>query len=214
MKMEATGGGFRIRVSSTKTYSLINYDRGGRITLTELGTRALDPNTQRAARVEAFLKVPLYAKVYESFKGRPLPPQAGLERAIVQMGVGAKVAEKARQVMMRAAKQAGFFELSADRLTEPPLRDQERLKPPLASAPTPPTPPTYGGGNNGGEPPLHPLIQGLLLMLPRPPAEWSAQDRYDWLVMAQSILKNVYKKPDDIMEVEIKLVQPKGPHMT
>ena len=192
MKLEAKGGGFRIRVTSAKAYGLLTYERGGRITLTDLGRKLLDPHHERQARVGAFLKVPLYQKVFDTFKGSPLPPKAGLERTIIGFGVGAKVADKARQVMLRSAKQAGFFELGQDRLTAPPIRkehhgqqnsevqsDQNRQ-----GGKTPP-----GGGGGGSD---HPLIQGLFMTLPEPNSTWTLRDRQNWLVMANSIFKMIY----------------------
>src|SRR5690606_23477021 len=53
------GGGFRLRVSGARTFGLISTDRG-RVELTDLGLRVLDPRHQRAARADAFLFVPLY----------------------------------------------------------------------------------------------------------------------------------------------------------
>lgn len=145
MGLEAKGGGFRIRVSSAKTFGLLTYERGGRISLTDLGRQIIDAQYERASRAEAFLRVPLFAKAYEDFKGSPLPPQPGLERALVSYGVGSKVAKNARQVLMRAAKQAGYFELSTDRLTAPPIKAGEQ---PLSDKPKG-KPAGNGGGNSG-----------------------------------------------------------------
>lgn len=145
LNVEAKGGGYRLRVNGATVYTLITYQRGGRITLTDLGRRVVDPQQERAARVEAFLAVPLFKRVYDDFKGSPLPPQAALERAIVAMGVGPKVADRARQVLLRSAKQAGFFELAEDRLTQPPLRADEKPAAPAEKEKEKP-----GGGNGGG----------------------------------------------------------------
>lgn len=201
--MEAKGGGFRIRVNGTRMFGLITYERGGRINLTDLGKRVIDGDKERAARVEAFLSVELYAKVYEHFKGSPLPPQAALERSLVSLGVGDGVKDKARQVMMRSAKQAGFFEMAADRLTKPAIRNDgsagEEKKDP------PPDGRKGGGDGNGGD--QHPLIQGLLLTLPKPGDEWGYEDRHNWLSMANSIFKMVYKTTDVNSDVEVKLTR-------
>ena len=51
LNMEAKGGGFRIRVNGTRMFGFISYERGGRITLTELGKRVIDNDKERAARV-------------------------------------------------------------------------------------------------------------------------------------------------------------------
>lgn len=197
--LEAKGGGFRMRVTAAKTYGLLTYERGGRITLTELGRQIIDTQYERPARAEAFLRVPLFAKVYENFKGSPLPPQAGLERALNEYGVGAKVVKNARQVLMRSAKQGGYFELSPDRLTMPPIRGG-------ALPDTPKDEFGKGGssGNGGDGGVRHPLIEGLLLTLPKPPTPWSTVDRMNWLVMANSIFKNIYKS-ETATDIEIRL---------
>jgi hypothetical protein len=192
LTVEAKGGGFRLRVNGAKTYGLLSYERGGRITLTDLGRKMNDPQQERAARVEAFLTVPLYKRVYEEFKGGPLPPQAGLERAMVSLGVGPKVADRARQVMLRSARQAAFFELAQDRLTAPPLRPGEQ--PPADAGKDRKPPNTGGSGDDGGV--THPLIQGLLQTLPKPNTPWSSTERYNWLTMANSIFKIIFQSQD------------------
>jgi hypothetical protein len=195
MGQEAKGGGFRLRVNGTKTYGLVATERGGRITLTDLGHQIIDSTQEKAARAQAFLNVPLYKAVFDSFKGRPLPPQAGLERHMVQLGVGPKVADRARQVLLRAAKQAGYFDLAADRLTPPPVRAPERnsdTKPQGDGADAK----RNGGGNGGGGGPSHPLIDGLLQTLPAPNSPWSSKDRFNWLNVANGIFKMIYQTQD------------------
>ena len=196
LAMEAKGGGFRIRVSGAKAHGLLTYDRGGRIALTDLGRQIIDPQHERAARVEAFLKVPLFAKVYDNYKGSPLPPQAGLERALNSYGVGAKVVKNARQVLMRSAKQAGYFELSPDRLTAPPIRGKAAEHPKDKDEKKNGSGGTGSGSGSGGGS-GHPLIDGLLQTLPPPNATWSSQDRMNWLVMANSIFKIIYQSQDN-----------------
>lgn len=200
---EAKGGGFRLRISAASIYGTIVYERGGKITLTDLGRRIVDPQDERAARRDAFLKVPLYAKVFQDYNGRPLPPRAALNRAIIALGVGAQVADKARQVMLRSARQAGYLDLSADRLTEPPIRDGERRPAVEPEAEPQKVKNGTGGGDDGSGTKLHPLIQGLLLTLPNPPGPWPITDRLNWLVMANSIFKMIYPSKDQA-DIEIK----------
>lgn len=204
LKMEAKGGGFRLRIGGAQTFGVITNERG-RLTLTDLGRLLTDSQQERSARVTAFLNVPLYQRVYEQFKGGPLPPQAGLERAIEAMGVGAKVKDKARQVLLRSAKQAGFFDAASDRLVKPSIR-QEFTAERSTETEKRETPPgvgrssgvgadgaTVGGAGGGGGGSGHPLIQGLLMTLPAPGAIWNTQDRANWLTMASSIFTMIYK---------------------
>lgn len=197
MQLEAKGGGFRIRVTGAKTYGLLINERGGRITLTELGRHIIDSQYARAAKAEAFLKVALYAKVFENYKGRELPPPAALERALIGFGVGSKVAKNARQVLMRSAQQCAYFELNPDRLTAPPTRgstlpEQPRKEDPYRGGGT-----GNGNGNGGDGGAGHPLIEGLVQTLPKPNESWSGKDRYNWLTMANSIFKIIYQSADD-----------------
>lgn len=203
--MEAKGGGFRQRINGARMFAVITYARGGHVALTELGRRIIDSDKERAARVDAFLAVELYAKVYEQFKGGPLPPQAALERSLVSMGVGDGVKDKARQVLMRSAKQAGFFEMAADRLTKPAIRQEHGGSNNNDKPQQDEVRKNGNGGGIGGGGGDHPLIQGLLLTLPKPGDEWKFEDRYNWLNMANSIFKMVYKDTSAEADVEVKL---------
>ena len=215
LKAEAKGGGFRLRVGGAKLFGLVGYERGGRINLTDLGRQIIDPLQERQARMHAFLTVPLYLRVYEQFKGGPLPPQAGLERAIESMGVGAKVKDRARQVMLRAAKQAGFFEHAQDRLVRPSIRDDGRgeiRKEAQEDASVQRNSQGNGGGSGdgggGGKGREHPLIQGLLMTLPEPGTAWGGQERANWLTMANSIFTMIYS--GDPASIDIKANNGKG----
>ena len=209
LNAEAKGGGFRLRVNGAKTYGLITYERGGRISLTDLGRQLIDPQTERAARVDAFLSVPLYQKIYDQFKGSLLPPQAGLEKSIESAGVGSKVKEKARQVLLRSAKQAGFFDVSADRLVKPTIRQE--VAPARDQAPEKVLDSKSDQPSNGdvvGSGALHPLIHGLLLTIPKTGTEWPSQDRANWLTMASSIFKMIYQDPSgDEIAIHLKKAQ-------
>jgi len=210
----AKGGGFRMRVLTAKTFGLLSYDKGT-VTLSEIGMRAVDAQQEKAARADAFLSVPLYKRVYDQFKGTSLPGTVGLEGFMVSVGVAQKVKDKARQVFQRSAKQAGFFELSADRLTLPAFRgsakpsgDEERGDDAEQSK-------QKKKSGNGG-PPLHPFIDGLLATLP-PAAlsvektEWSLQGRQDWLQTAVGIFNLIYKSASDdkSASLSVTVVRPK-----
>jgi len=191
LNLEAKGGGFRLRVTGAKIFGLITYERGGRTTLTELGRQIIDPLQERQARVNAFLSVELYQKVFEQFKGGPLPPPPGLERALVTLGVGAGVKDKARQILQRSAKQAGFFEHAPDRLVRPAIKQEQPQKPTVQQEEKHSSGAEKNGSGGGGDG-LHPLIQGLLMTLPKSSGTWPIQERLNWLVMANSIFKMIY----------------------
>lgn len=178
----------------------------GRVNLTELGRQIVDPKQERLARMTSFLTVELFARVYDEYKGGPLPPQPALERAINAMGVGSKVKDRARQTLMRSAKQAGFFEQAPDRLIKPIIRaeapnaDEDGDKDGGDKV-------RKGGGNggDGDDNDLHPLVKGLLVTLPKPGTPWSAKNRVDWLSMANFIFRTIYTTDGEDGEVTVKI---------
>jgi hypothetical protein len=197
------GGGFRLRVSGARTFGLIDTDRG-RVELTDLGIRILDPAHQRAARVESFLAVALYKQVFDRIKGQLLPPPAALERMMEQLGVPPKQKDKARQVFMRSAKYAGFFELAADRLSLPPNAgaNQERVAPSVdrgQDAPSQGVGFQSQGSNNGNADnrSIHPAILGLLRDLPAAGTSLSAKRRDSLKSAFSAALDYIYPDPED-----------------
>lgn len=205
-KQAAQGGGFRLRLICAKAFGLVVYDRG-KISLTNLGLRSVDPQQQKSVKVEAFLNVPLYKAVYDKFRGNTLPPVAGLEREMVTMGVAKKQADKARQAFQRSAKYAGFFEFGADRLVSPSVNGGSIQ--PAAADPAPPSEKSKSGGDDGGGGgQYHPFIQGLLQKLPEPDSDWPLESRKKWLATAANIFGLMYTQPNEqdkgFIDVEIK----------
>jgi hypothetical protein len=197
-------GGFRQKMSSATDFGLISYS-SGLVRLTSLGERIVDQDQERSARVEAFLKVPLYAAIYEEFKNGALPPSAGLEAKMVSLGVAVKQKDKARQVFQRSAKEAGFFAYGATKLVYPAVGKPE-IKGPSAQTQEEINKKNGNGGGDGGgaggnEPPkYHPFIVGLLDTLPstgNPKTEWTLQGRQDWLQTAAGIFNLIYKTSAD-----------------
>ncbi len=168
-----------MRVMTARMFGLLDYDRGS-VSLNDLGIRAIDPNHARGARSDAFLQIPLYRALYERLKNSMLPPAAAIERMMESLGVPPKQKEKARQVFMRSAKQAGYFEINPERLIAPVTgskgsadTNHEDIKLPHG-----------GGGNGGGGDELDPLISGLVKRLPAPGSVWSIGARVKWLQAA------------------------------
>jgi len=195
----ASGGAFRARLATPRIFGLIEYERGS-VNLTPLGLRVVDKDQEAAARVDAFLEVPLYKAVYEKYKGYTLPPTAALEREMANLGVSSKQADKARQAFERSAKQAGFFWAGVDRLTLPVVNRKPESKP---LDDTPDDKRKRNGGDGGGSE-LHPFIQGLIKALPPPGSDWSIGERFKWLNTASSIFGLLYKT-EEIDYVGIKL---------
>ena len=189
LKFSATGGGFRQRVMGARVYGILTYVQK-KVSLTDLGSRICDPEQEKSAMVEAFLKVPLYKAIYEKFVGATLPPTTGLEAEIANMGVSPKQAGRARQVFSTLREQAGFFWSGKERLVKPALngggtskehqeggRDQD----PVGSE----------DKTNGGKE-LHPFVEGLIQSLPSVGEPWPLGTRIQWLQAAVSCFNLIY----------------------
>lgn len=202
LDQSATGGGFRMKVYSARTFGLCDISRG-HVELTDLGLRIIDASHVKSARTEAFLNVPLYRQMYEALKGQPLPPMAAIERMMLSAGVAPKQKERARQVFIRSAKHAGFFDIHADRLVKPEGRTEVAAKTQDAGATAgekvapPPTPRViYGGGGAGGDGGGIPdAILGLLRLLPPEGTEMTKRRREQLIAAFSSAVAFLYPEP-------------------
>jgi hypothetical protein len=205
MNQSITGGTFRARLSAARLFGFV--ERGqGRVTITPLGRQVLDPENQRAARVEAFLNVPLYSAMYEQNRGNVLPPAAALERQMLGLGVSPKQTERARQTFTKSAQYAGFIDATTGRFIKPgntgarsdeakPDREPEKREK------------RTGGGDGGGLDDLHPFIVGLLRTIPpaqigEPKPEWPIAEQVKWLQTAASIFGLIYEATDGRVKIE------------
>lgn len=196
MGQSITSSSFKMKVATAKIFCLVTTSPGGMVSLTTLGSRIADTQQEKAARVEAFLNVPLYKAVYEKFKGTVLPPQTGLEAAMGTLGVALKQRERARQVLQRSAQQAGFFQFGNDRLIMPAIKANGSA---TASDPVEETDTDKKrkAKEDEDEDELHPFIKGLLKKLPTPETEWPMENRAKWLQAAINIFDLMYTDSDD-----------------
>lgn len=135
LKLMSNSGGFRARIAPARTFGLIQVERG-KISLTELGQRILDPAREVQARIDAFLHVGLYREIFDKYRNGRLPGAAGLESSMAAMGVSSRQTGKARQAFERSANQAGFFREGRDRLVMPATQAKSTpaLAPTIAKA--------------------------------------------------------------------------------
>lgn len=207
---EPTSGNFRMKVATARTFGVIQTVQG-RYQLTDLGFAIADKQREKAARVDAFLTVPLYRRVYDEFRNRQLPPRPlALENAFVGFGVAATQKERARQAFDRSAQQAGFFDQGGrDRLIRPPVGNVaatgssggEAVEQPNNVESEDDHSGHHGGGGGGGgshsggphRGRMHPFIQGLLDSLPAPETNWAEEGRAKWLQAAANIFDLMYK---------------------
>lgn len=207
---QVISGAFRLKTGTAKIFDVIDKDGRSSVKLTDLGKQVVSDESIRAAKVEAFMRVPLYAAIYDQYKGQKLPPMKALEREMASLGVAVKQADKARQAFERSARQAGFFEAGDDRLVRPKLdgsafnaaveknegkgNDDERHDRGKHQR--------HGGGDGGGH--QDPLIVGLVNRLPQAGANWSADARASWLRLATSIFEVVYEGGHGDISIEVK----------
>ncbi|HLM84842.1 MAG TPA: hypothetical protein VK272_01495 [Solirubrobacteraceae bacterium] len=173
-------GAFRVKLATARTFQVTSVSKGT-FTLTDLGRKLIDPQTRATARVEAFLTVPLFAALFNEYKGTMLPPDSGLEQKIRDLGVSSKQTAKARQTFQRSAELAGFFKMGKDRLVQP-ANVPESDKPPAApkdSKQTEPTIPTAA---------LPAPLPELWLTLLRDGRDWSPEKVQEFVETARALL--------------------------
>jgi hypothetical protein len=195
LQQSPLSGAFIMKLSAARQFGLVDY-LDGKFKLTDLGFSIVDKNESRekAARVQAFLNVELYRKIYENFKGKQLPPRPlGIEQTLVQLGVAPKQKSSARLAFEKSARQAGFSTLDPDRLIEP-MSDGSNI-PTATLSPSKATnrPASFAGGGQT----LDPLIEGLLSRLPSPGDVWGIEKRKKWIETLEANLEMIYPAADD-----------------
>jgi hypothetical protein len=208
LNQKTTSGAFRTKVATAVTFGAVTTARGsGELTLTALGKRLTDPQQRDAARVDAFLAVPLYAKVYAEYNGLTLPPDQGLEGYMVEVGVAPKIASRARQAFQRSADQAGFFSAGRNRLLLPPT---SRVEPGPANTEQDSGDAGNGDGGEVTKMSEDPLLKGLWAKLPDD-GPFPARDRKRWLRTLAVNLDMVYGDvEEDVLPQEAKDDAPAG----
>jgi hypothetical protein len=192
-----TSGNFNMKVAAARLFGLVDVAQG-RYQLTPLGFEILDSARERAAKAAAFLNVPLYRRVFDTFRGRQLPPRPiGLENALVEFGVSPRQKDKARQAFDRSARTAGFFQNQAeDRLVQPVIGPQLISEAVSTGPPLEVTHIYEIPATEPARPAMHSFISGLLETLPPVKSEWSSQARAKWLQAAAQIFDLLYEGGD------------------
>jgi hypothetical protein len=212
LRQSPSSGNFILKMGAARQFGVIEQVQG-KYQLTQLGFAITnkDEATERAARAEAFLNVPLYRRAYDEFRGRQLPPRPhGLESAFVHFGVAPKQKDTARQIFEKSARQAGFFNVDPDRLIEPILGAGVAIEGDRKQA-------IYGfhgakEADTAGPVAaikttnLDALIQGLIDRLPKAGEKWDIEKRARWLQVLASNFDIVYASDDGekVIVVEVK----------
>ncbi|QEE43965.1 hypothetical protein FVA81_04760 [Rhizobium sp. WL3] len=210
---QTMSGAFRLKTGTARIFDLTEKEGKSGIRLSELGREIVSPDSERAARVEAFMRVPLYKAVYDKYRGHLLPPMKALEREMTGLGVAVKQADKARQAFERSARQAGYFESGDDRLirpkiSEPTKRGEDQVSNGASSEDAQHRELADKGATLKSGNDYHPFVQGLLDELPRSDqfTQWELHDQAEWLQAAASIFKLLSKKKG---RVEVKVWEEK-----
>lgn len=209
---KSTGSGtYMTRVSAaTKHFGLID-NNGENFSLTERAKTIISPvmpGDAVDAKVDAFLAVPLFAKVHEQFRGAPLPPEGGLKNLFLNTyKVLPERAAQAVRVFLNSAEQAGFFSTSGDR--------SRLIKPTISSASAPPLaqPSSQVGvspkddavtqekprntGVSSGDGGVDTAIIGLLRKLPIQGASWTVAEQTRFLTAFTHTIQFLYPTDDE-----------------
>lgn len=187
MGQTASGGTFRTRIGAAKMFGLIETGQG-RATLTQLGRDVLEKSDKsHASRIGAFLNVELFQAMYNQFKGGLLPPPPAIERQVVELGVSPKQKERARQTFMKSATYAGFIDPSSGRFIKPGIREEAPKNEKVDEGKE------RKRGSDGNEPPIDPIIAGLLARLPKSGDVWPVTERKLWLQLLEGSFQLIYK---------------------
>jgi hypothetical protein len=191
MSETTDSGVFRRKLGVARIFGLIRLEKD-RVFLTDTGQSIVNPDSEIHAKAQAFLAVPLYRKLYETYKGRPLPNDVNLEQVMESFGVAPKQKSRARRDFQRSAEQAGIFTEKKDRLVLPPGVSLDS-----------PTAPSNGGASRKMEPATHiqaepnptqnPALLALFDMLPPIGSEWSVEKREEWMRFAAAIFNRLYR---------------------
>ena len=204
-------GGYLTRISAAKAFGLIA-SQGDQFVITERARSIISPvmgEDAAAAKVDAFLSVPLFAAVYEKFKGVPLHPEVGLKNLFENTFkvVPDRVAPSLR-IFYESAQTAGFFEASGDRtrLVKTSFKNgkgKTDTPPPIDDVPPLDEKKTGGGGGSGGTgggedlSGIHPALLGLLKNLPAVGQTLGPKRRAALIAAFTSTINFVYPEQED-----------------
>jgi hypothetical protein len=194
-------GAFVAKLHAARMFGLIE-TVAGKSRVTQLGFNAIDSDSDRAksARAEAFLRVALYQRTYEEYRGKTLPARPhGLDRGFIDFGVTSTRAHNARWAFERSARYAGYFDHGEERLVAPLIvaaAEGERADEPPTSSPAQNPQGPQQTQRFAPSSDRHHLIKGLFEELPEPQAKWGAAERVRWLRLAASMFDVLYTTED------------------
>jgi hypothetical protein len=207
-----SNGSFRTRVAAAKMFGVIESTDDNKLRVSSRGRSVVAPVTVAdgsKARVEAFMAVDLFKKVFDRFNGTTLPENIGLRNLLQNeyQVVPDRIAPTVR-ILLDSADQAGLFQMAGNRT---------RMVMPVGTAPaaSPPAPPPVqhqtphndhhrhggsggsGGSGGGGDVGIDPAILGLLRRLPPGGTPLSKQRRDALIAAFTATVGFIYPDADD-----------------
>lgn len=197
-------GTYQTRVSAAKQFGFVRSD-DGLLSVTERAMKIISPVLPEdavSAKVDAFLNVDLFGKVYEKYKGSTIPPKVGMRNLLSQaFGVPDDRLDPTVRVLFDSAEQAGMFPNGdQSRLVRPATKAQAAPKPqPAEAAPSaePQRGGSGGGGTEGGPPGVHTAILGLLRELPPAGSAWPKRSKDRFVKAFLATLEFVYQSDEE-----------------
>lgn len=194
-------GTYLTRVSAANKHFGFIDQSGDNFTVTDRAKKILAPVMPEdaiSAKVEAFLAVPLFAKVYEQFRGSQIPHEIGLKNLFQSTyKLLPDRAAPAVRIFLNSAEQAGLLTADRTRLikptaasgaTKPPQGEKEETVLPEKQKP--------GGGGGDGPRGIHEAISGLLRYLPPPGTPWSKQKKESFMKAFTAAVDLIYPEED------------------
>ncbi len=188
---------------------------GETVSITERAQKILVPvlpSDSNDAKIEAFLAVELFRRVYDDFYGKKLPPKVGTKNLFENTY---KITPDKIQTALRAfydsAEFAGFFpDNGKTRLIKPitavepgtlepkdAVDDDPGTDPP---ADPPPDKRKHGGSGSGEGPPpgIHTAIVGLLRELPPAGSDWPATKKERFMQAFRATIDFIYPEQEEL----------------
>jgi hypothetical protein len=206
-------GSFLNRVGAAKMFGLIE-PSGDQLKLSARGQAIVAPvleSETEKAKIDAFLAVDLFRKVFDEYKGRHLPPETGLKNLLqsTYQVVPDRVTPTVK-IMLDSADEAGFFRVAGNRskmvMPITSSASAPQLRPNMVGTAVSPEPVNHGGGARTGAGPasgdgdvfggIHPAIIGMLTELPPVGTTLTARKRSALIAAFSAFVGLIYPDPE------------------
>lgn len=173
LKISDKSSGIKMRLTSMKSFGICERTSNTDYRLTPLGKRILTSAGDQKVLMEAFLRVPLYEKIYHRYAGRDMPSDDSLDRLIRSSGIDSKIRRnQAIGVFKKSAIYAGLW----DGPSSVPILEETVVEPQYDSVAEE----------------LRKGLDYLSLFPPRTRTQWSREDRIAWLTAAAQCFDLIY----------------------